>query len=53
MFFDLSRINNSSFCFSSAVVCADKMQAYTALGERLQVRGYIPLSPPVGYEPYE
>jgi len=40
-------------CSDSYLVCADKMQAYHAIGPRINAKGHQVLSPPTGYRPYE
>lgn len=40
-------------CSDSYLVCADKMQAYHAIGPRINAKGHQVLSPPSGYRPYD
>ncbi len=46
-------LSASSRCRDDYLVCADKLQAYNALGDQVGKSGFTPLSLPVGYEPYE
>ncbi len=43
---------NYTGCLKGKDICADKLKAYNTLGERLNVRGFTPLSTPKSYKPY-
>lgn len=43
----------SSSCKTRHLVCADKLQAYNALGPRLNAAEYYQISPPNKYEPFD
>lgn len=43
---------NYGICLDGKDICADKLKAYNTLGERLNVRGFTPLSTPESYKPY-
>ena len=42
-----------SYCYDGDLVCTDKLQAYAALGPRLEGSNYQPVSTPTGYKPFE
>lgn len=48
-----NKLRNGMSCRERYLVCADKLQAYNALGDRVGKIGFTTLSLPVGYEAYE
>jgi len=44
---------STSKCYDYYLLCADKLQAYNALGPRVGKAGFTPLAAPSGYKPYE
>ena len=47
------KLNGGTRCWDDDLICADKMQAYAALGPRLMGANYESFALPPGYEPYE
>lgn len=49
---ETSNLSHSSTCRDEFLVCADKLQAYNAIGPRLGKSGFTQMSEPAGYKPY-
>ena len=52
MVMDVSTIRSGGTCYSSMLVCTDKLQVYNTLGATYGKPGFTPLSEPFNYKPY-